>query len=819
MQKRAKRDPYGLVGTILGRYQIRELIGIGGMGAVYSAQHSVTNANVALKVLKPDLAIANPEMVPYFIEEAQKIANLNHPFIIKVTDADIAPENIAFLVMEWLIGHTLEDELKEHGVMPLDQVTVLVEQICEALAHAHTKGIVHRDLKPGNIMIVADHKGDRVVKILDFGIAKALNSTVGANSRVMGAPYYASPEQLILGARIDHRSDIYSIGVMIHQLLTGRLPFDSDSIDRMIHQHLSITPPPLRQVRSDIPEAVEEAVLKALAKRPQDRYQSVVELSRAFRRATSVEAGSLWLQCVDAQTGSSVRGATVYLNGKYNGKVDDKGRWRTGELVPREHLVEINCDQYLHWEKHVRIIPREEVSITAELPPRELGDLVIKTTLPGAAVFLHGEQVGTTDEAGLLYLRDLTPGYAVVEVRHPKHEPASSEVEIVQGQQMHLDLELQPLPQRHRIKEALQKLSLTLGTSFDGLSRALPRGLLVAVAAGVLLLIGGMAAWRIYLFIQEAFAPKPVLIVQSNPAGGQVFVDGRSRGTTDEAGRITIPDVEKGRHLVKVLMDGYKPQEQQIDLTSSQLELSFALAPDAPPVTLVEIPGGTFMMGRNDGTPREAPAHAVTVAAFAMDKTEVTNAEYAEFVQATSHEPPPEWMGGKPPEGQENWPVANVSLADANTFAQWRSKRDGVTYRLPTEDEWEYAARGGTNQWLYPWGNEWSDDRANRGSGNTNEDRLMPVGSYPQGASPWGGLDLIGNVWEWTSSKASIYPNNTTAPPVTPAESEKFIIRGGCYTYVDSPEQGKKITSTWRYWIPPSIKVPTLGFRLVRSTS
>jgi serine/threonine protein kinase/formylglycine-generating enzyme required for sulfatase activity len=225
---------------------------------------------------------------------------------------------------------------------------------------------------------------------------------------------------------------------------------------------------------------------------------------------------------------------------------------------------------------------------------------------------------------------------------------------------------------------------------------------------------------------------------------------------------------------------------------------------------MIAIAGGTFMMGRNDGPPAEAPAHSVTVSDFSMDKTEVTNAEYAEFVNETKRTPPQHWPGGKVLSGQEQWPVNNVSIDDAKAFAAWRSKRDGVTYRLPTEEEWEYAARNGAQSTFYPWGDAWANDRAVVKATSPQE-----VGSYPDGKNRWGVVDLIGNVWEWTSSKASLYPGSSRT--ITEQDKDSYVMRGG--SYASDPSGERAITATFRDWIPASTRHMTLGFRLVRAGS
>jgi serine/threonine-protein kinase len=225
-------------------------------------------------------------------------------------------------------------------------------------------------------------------------------------------------------------------------------------------------------------------------------------------------------------------------------------------------------------------------------------------------------------------------------------------------------------------------------------------------------------------------------------------------------------------------------------------------------VDMVEIPGGTFQMGRNDGPPQERPEHSVTVKKFYMDRTEVTNAEYADFVRDMNYEAPSHWVRGQPLAGQEKWPVVNVSSQDAQAFAAWRSKRDGVTYRLPTEEEWEFAARNGGEYKLYPWGDNWQDNRA-----VIKEAAPQPVGSYPDGKDKWGVVDLIGNAWEWTSSKASLYSGVAEIPAAT---REWVVARGGSYAS-DPKDRQIPVSATYRDWFQPDLRHPNFGFRLVRS--
>jgi serine/threonine protein kinase len=336
----AKRDPLGLIGEKLNRYRIEEFAGRGGMSVVYRARHEIGEYVVAVKVLDPELA-GDPKMVSSFLAEARNTAALRHPSIIRINDVDQTEEGWAYLVMEWLDGRTLYDELKERGSLSIERASRLLDQICAAVEYAHSKNVIHRDLKPGNIMLVSDEFEEETIRILDFGIAKVLNATLGINTQAAGTYYYTSPEQLTRGAAIDRRADIYSLGVVLYQMLTGEKPFEADSMWEMIKLHCEASPRSLRDVNPAIPRAVEDVVLKALAKKPAGRYQSATELARAFRNAANIHPATLIVECIDATDESRLAGASVYLNGKFAGNTGAGGELRLEQLTPREYRIEV----------------------------------------------------------------------------------------------------------------------------------------------------------------------------------------------------------------------------------------------------------------------------------------------------------------------------------------------------------------------------------------------------------------------------------------------------------------------------------------------
>ena len=283
-EKTPKRDPYRLIGeTFNERYAIDEFIVSGSFGAVYRATDQKLGRTVAVKILKPDLQedIAE-EARELFQREAQAAGALNHPHIVAVTDVG-EDFGIAYLVMEWLEGRTLEQELRQFRKVSLSDAQVILEQLTGALTLAHEQNIVHRDIKPSNIHL---GKPDEIfVKVLDFGIAKVLSSASNAvASRIAGTFAYMPPEQ-IEGKIIDARTDIYALGILLFQMLCGRLPFERKSEDYLISQQLTAKPPRLDYFDPEINSAVADVIERSLAKNPAERQQSVLELCDSFVKA------------------------------------------------------------------------------------------------------------------------------------------------------------------------------------------------------------------------------------------------------------------------------------------------------------------------------------------------------------------------------------------------------------------------------------------------------------------------------------------------------------------------------------------------------
>jgi serine/threonine protein kinase len=276
-----------LTGRTLGNYRIVARIGRGGMATVYQAYQPALERYVAIKVLHRQLAEDDPQFVKRFQREAKAVASLRHPNIIQVFDFGVDDE-VPYMVMEYVAGRTLKTELNalaERGeVMSLDAVSTTFQAVAGALAYAHGRGMVHRDIKPANVMLTT--KGD--VILMDFGVARIVGATqYTATGAVVGTPAYLSPEQG-KGERGDERSDIYAMGVVLYEMITGRVPFDADTPLAVIFKHISDPLPLPRHVNPRVPEEVEGVILKAMAKEPSERYQTVEEMARALANAIAV---------------------------------------------------------------------------------------------------------------------------------------------------------------------------------------------------------------------------------------------------------------------------------------------------------------------------------------------------------------------------------------------------------------------------------------------------------------------------------------------------------------------------------------------------
>ena len=276
-----------LPGSVLaGKFRVERVIGEGGMGVVVAAHHLQLDGRVALKIMRPEAGLG-AEGVQRFLREAQAVAKLKSEHVARVLDVGSLPDGAPYIVMEYLEGHDLAAYIHKKGPLPVEEAIDYVLQACAALAEAHRLGIVHRDLKPANLFLAQDSTGASIIKILDFGISKQtlfddaradLTSTRG----VVGSPSYMSPEQLKASRDVDGRTDIWSLGIVLYELLTGRTAFDATTLPELHVAILSLPPAPVRQLRGDVPPPLESIFLRCLEKDPRYRFQTVAELAAAL---------------------------------------------------------------------------------------------------------------------------------------------------------------------------------------------------------------------------------------------------------------------------------------------------------------------------------------------------------------------------------------------------------------------------------------------------------------------------------------------------------------------------------------------------------
>ncbi|HEY5089480.1 MAG TPA: serine/threonine-protein kinase [Polyangia bacterium] len=275
-----------LINQTIGNYRVTSLLGEGGMGVVYLAQHPVIGRKVAIKLLHAILA-RDQDIVSRFFNEARAIHMIAHENIVEILDFGQTTDGQPYFIMEYLTGESLSDAVNR-GPMPAADVETIGAQMCRALGAAHAKGIVHRDLKPHNVQLIDKADGAIHVKILDFGVAKILASPDGAQSvktrtgSLMGTPLYMSPEQCKGAGTLDHRTDIYSLGVMLFEMFAGRPPFMAEGVGELFAKHMLEEPTPLLDFAPTVPPHMAAAIMKSLAKEPRDRFQTMEEFRKAL---------------------------------------------------------------------------------------------------------------------------------------------------------------------------------------------------------------------------------------------------------------------------------------------------------------------------------------------------------------------------------------------------------------------------------------------------------------------------------------------------------------------------------------------------------
>jgi serine/threonine protein kinase/formylglycine-generating enzyme required for sulfatase activity len=823
------------IGKIIGgRYKIEELLGQGGMSAVYKATDPNLRRVVAIKMIHSHLS-TDPGFLRRFEEEAAAVAQLRHPNIVQVYDFHHDGDTY-YMVLEFVPGETLQDHLRRLNSVNRHLATNDVIQysagICDAVDYAHQRGLIHRDIKPANIMLSV--MGQAI--LMDFGIAKIVGGQQHtATGAVVGTAMYMSPEQ-IKGENPDRRTDIYSLGVTLFEMVSGHPPFDADSAMTLMMMHINDPVPDLRKLNPDVPHDLVAVINKALAKNPADRFQTAAQMAAALREIQEKVTRS---RLADALEGATFVEKTEEPSPRQNvydqpekagieGTLVDAGTTppRTTTPPPRPSRVESRPAEPVRGIPPPPQAPRTAAPAAgARARPTLLiagvvGLLALICLFAGGALaynqFFAGGGNGaptaaltpatqvaanlaptdtqvptdTVSVAGVATATTAPPTQTSAPVNTPTitlTPTATVPVGIpfarinaitIDGDRYVADYET------FEFTERISSDTLHVHFFFD----TVPPDQAGVPGSGPWILYGGPRPFTGYRVSDRPGAATQMCILVANP----------NHSVQPNSGNcLALPDVASPQGSVSDAPAADQNQPESTDVVSV----------DSHGAAMVLIEAGEFTMGSDDrGSDDERPAHPVTLDDFLIDRYEVTNGQYRECVVSGECKQPREPGSFTrahyfEDEQFDNYPVIYVSWNDAITFCEWREAR------LPTEAEWEKAGRG-TDGRNYPWGEDISCDLTNYANclGDTAES-----GAHPADLSPYGVYDLAGNVRELVDDWYNAYPGGDPDFSDNYGETHK-VVRGGSY---DSDASAARTTN--RAVFTPENLNHRVGFRCARA--
>ena len=750
-------------GTIIGdRYQVESLVDEGGMAQVFRARDLKLNRILALKIIRQDA------FSPYVLEEvfgrfeieAATLAKLSHPNIIGIIDFG-KHEGIPYVVMTYVAGGTLR---KFQGQpMPVVQAVGLLIPIARALSYAHRHGCIHRDIKPSNILLTESDEP----MLSDFGLVKDLDSktaqTLTSTGASIGTPEYMAPEQAV-GEKVDDRADVYSLGVVFYELVTGRRPFKADTPVAMLMDQASGKVPDPREANPNLSDRAAEIIRKALAVKADDRFQTMGEFKNALeelRGAATPPPPTIPPPAYDSERTMITPSKAVSFTPPPEPFVGSEENNATVQMPPlRPPAATPPPSGGVENMPTLQMRPSTPIS-----QPRgaasEPGDIENMPTLQMGVSLPISKPRETTPENAM----GNEPTVAMPALKPPQYAPPP-------------DLNYAPPAEAPRRAPSTRMLAMAGG------------GIVIVI----LLILGGL--W--------AFGP-------SGPLAG---ANSTATNTPTEAAEVAPtarPTNTPANTAIPTSIPTEKPTNTPVPTPTPLLAVITQQGAE-----MILIPAGAFSMGCDSTNIHEVcivdeePVHTVMLDAYYIDKFEVTNEQYRACVLAGTCKAPQEITSFTRRDyytNQEfnNYPVIYVTWNDASAFCTWRGGR------LPTEAEWEKAARGTIDQRVYPWGNNApACGLANFNPGQPCKGDPFAVGSYPDGASLFGVMDIAGNVNEWVADwfLFNYYASSPAENPQGPGSGESKVLRGGSWT-----NNLNKLQVSNRDSLVPSIASNNIGFR------